>query len=141
MQRDDGTEVTSDWERAELLNKYFSSVSVRDNDNNPPLKRAALRNGNSIDTVVFTAGNAMRTMRKLKPNLSSGPDGFPPLLIKRLSNCLEEPLSLIFTSFMSVVKIPDEWWQRALVIPVYKSGPAGDVSNYRPLSLTCVIAK
>jgi len=62
----------------------------------------------SIDTVVFSAGNVMHAMRKLKPNLCSGPDGLPPLLIKRLSNCLAEPLSLIFTSFMSVGKNPDE---------------------------------
>jgi len=93
-----------------------------------------VRNGNSIDTVVFSAGNVMRAMRKLLPNLSSDPDGFPLLLIKRLSNCLAEPLSLIFTSFMSVGKIPDEWW-RAIVTPVYKSGPAGDVSNYRLINI------
>jgi len=33
--------VTSDRERAELLNKYFGSVCLREDDNNPPLKRAA----------------------------------------------------------------------------------------------------
>ena len=45
-----------------------------------------------------------------------------------------------FTSFMSVGKIPDEW-RRAVVTPVYKGGRAGDVSNYRPISLTCVCSK
>jgi len=102
--------------------------------------RAALRDGHSIDTVVFSAGNVMRAKRKLKPNLSSGHDGFPLLLIKRLSNCLAEPLSLIFTSFMSVGKIPDEW-RRAIVTPVNNSGSAGDVSNYSPISLTFVFSK
>jgi hypothetical protein len=27
------------------------------------------------------------------------------------------------------------------VTPIYKSGPAGDVSNYRPIALTCVFSK
>jgi len=101
MQINDGTVVTSDRERAELLNKYFSSVCVRDDDNNPPLKRAALRDGNSINTVVLSAGNVMRAMRKLKHNLSrlAGQTVFHPLLIKQLSNCLAEPLRLIVMSF------------------------------------------
>jgi len=41
--------VKSDQERAELLNKFLSSVFVCDDDNNPPLKCAALRKGNSIN--------------------------------------------------------------------------------------------
>jgi hypothetical protein len=133
IQRDDGTVVTSDRERAELLNKYFSSVCVHDDGKNPPSKRDTLRNGNLMDTAVFSADKVIHAMRKLKPNLSNGPDGFPPLLFVQLSNCLAEPLSLIFTSFIYVTKIPDEW-RRAVVTPVYKSGRAGDVSNYRPIS-------
>jgi ribonuclease P/MRP protein subunit RPP40 len=41
---------------------------------------------------------------------------------------------------MSVGGVPDEW-RRAIVTPVYKSGLAADVSNYRPISLTCVACK
>ena len=55
MQRDDGIVVTSDRERAEQLIQYFSSVVqsyIHDDDNNPPLKRAALRDGNSIDSCI-----------------------------------------------------------------------------------------
>ena len=54
--------------------------------------------------------------------------------------CIAEPLSLIFTSLMSVGKIPSEW-SRAIVTPVYKGGSASSVSNYRPISLTCVASK
>jgi len=75
MQRNDDAVVTTDRERAELLNKYISSVCVHDDDNNP-LMLAALRDGNSIDTVEYSACNVMRAMRKLKPNLSSWPDSF-----------------------------------------------------------------
>jgi hypothetical protein len=82
----------------------------------------------------------MHAMRKLKPNLYRGPDGFPPLLFKQLYKCIAEPLSLIFTSFVSISKIPDEW-RRAVVTTVYEGGPAGDLSNYCPISFTCMCCK
>ena len=41
---------------------------------------------------------------------------------------------------MSVGKIPKEW-SHAIVTPVYKSGAASFVNNYRPISLTCVTCK
>jgi len=37
MQGDDGTVVTNDGERAELLNEYFSSICIPDDDDNPSL--------------------------------------------------------------------------------------------------------
>ena len=41
---------------------------------------------------------------------------------------------------MSVGQMPKAW-THAIVTPVYKSGDASDVSNYRPISLTCVVCK
>jgi hypothetical protein len=41
---------------------------------------------------------------------------------------------------MSTGSVPSEW-RRAIVVPVYKNGNAADVSNYRPISLTCVACK
>jgi len=39
-----------------------------------------------------------------------------------------------------VGKIPDEW-RCAVVMPIYKSEPPDDVSNYRPIALTSVFSK
>ena len=46
----------------------------------------------------------------------------------------------MFTSFMSIGKIPEEW-KHAVVAPVYKNGSASSAANYRPISLTCVACK
>ena len=60
-------------------------------------------------------------------------------MLEFLGGALPSP-SLIFNSFMSVGKIPREW-AHAIVTPVYKSGSASSVSNYRPISLTPVACK
>jgi len=62
------------------------------------------------------------------------------LLYKKLEHCIAVPLSLLFTSFMSVGSVPQAW-THAIVIPVYKGGPSSYPSNYRPISLTCVASK
>jgi len=41
---------------------------------------------------------------------------------------------------MLVGQVPDVW-RCAIVTPVYNNGAAYDVSNYRPISLTCVFCK
>ena len=32
-------------------------------------------------------------------------------------------------------------WKQAIITPVYKSGSSSEMSNYRPISLTCVASK
>jgi len=79
-----------------------------------------------------------RALRQLKTNSSSGPDGLPPIMFKKLASELAYPLSLLFQSSMSTGQLPAEW---KTVSPIYKSGIACDVSNYWPISLTCIACK
>ena len=65
-------------------------------------------NGNVINSVTFSASRVQKAIKKLKSNTASGPDDLPPILFKCLSSCLAEPLSLIFTSFLSVGEVPSD---------------------------------
>ena len=50
------------------------------------------------------------------------------------------PLALMFKQMLSVDFIPDEW-KSAVITPVHKKEPTEQVSNYRPISITCVPCK
>jgi len=102
-----GGVIVSEAERADLLNDYFSSVCTTYNGAKPTVERL-VPTGVDIKTVEFTPGKVHVAMKKLKVGGASGPDGFPPLLFKKTADCIVGPLSLIFWSFMSVGKIPNE---------------------------------
>ena len=93
-----------------------------------------------LESVSFSPQVISKAIRKIKPKTSSGPDGFPPILVKKVARSLTFPLSEIFRSFMSVGKIPDVW-RHGVITPVYKSGIASDPGNYRPIALTSVFCK
>ena len=135
----DGEFCTDELGRANILNDYFSSVCTVDNGLTPVID-SLVDSHTRLDHIEFNPDNVMRAIKKLKANSASGVDGLPPLIYKNLAPYLAEPLALIFESFLSVGCIPDEW-RHAIVTPVYKGGISSAVTNYRPISLTCVACK
>lgn len=135
----DNEPVNDDLSKAQLLNKFFASVSVPDNGIMPTVIED-IKIDSKLESVTFTRDKVLKAMKKLKSNLSSGPDGLPPVFFKRLNRSLADPLAMIYTQLMSVSAVPPEW-KGAIVIPVYKKGASSDPSNYRPISLTCVSSK
>jgi len=135
----DGTIVVDDNKKATLFNNYFASVGVVD-DNITPFCDLVLNSDNAIDTIEFTTTNVEAALNKLKSNLSSGPDGLPPVMFKRLKHCLAGPLAVVLTQLLSVLYVPDVR-KTAIITPVFKNGVAEKVCNYRPISLTCIPSK
>ena len=102
-----GDVIVSDAERADMLNSYFSSVCTTDDGIMPVIKRSVPENV-ELDFIDFTPSKVCAAIGKLKAGGSCGPDGYPPLLFKRIKDCIAWPLSLMFTSLMSVGKTPKE---------------------------------
>ena len=63
--------------------------------------------GGKLDNITFDRKAIEKAIKKLKPNLSAGPDGYPPVLIRKLVNAIADPLALIYSSFMSVGQVPN----------------------------------
>ena len=129
--------ITDDDAKAELFNKYFSSVFVHDDMQRPllstPVKEA-------ISSIDFDVVDVFDTLQKESCKLSKGPDGIPHIVYRKLAAVLACPLYLIYKESLETGSLP-YIWKEAKVIPVHKKGPRGVVDNYRPISLTCVACR
>ena len=76
----------------------------------------------------------------LNPLKAAGPDKFKPIVLQTLHKELAPSLQLIFQRSIDTETIPDIW-KEANVSPIYKKGEESEPSNYRPISLTCVLCK
>ena len=136
---DSGFVVTAIDKKADMFNKYFASVGTLDNGNSVQVLQVPP--SNTLESIVFDECSILLAIRKLKPNLSSGPDGLPPpLLFKQLQHVIATPLAFLFTQLLSVGVVP-EVWKQATIRPVFKKGSTSSVANYRPISLTCIASK
>jgi len=134
---ENNVELTADHDKARAFNSYFASVGCHDNNDTPV---CTAKTNNFLESIEFSATDVLAAINRLKSNLTCGPDGLPPLFFKRLRYCLVVPLVLIFTQLLSVAFVPDIW-KRATIVPVHKKGSVKVISNYRPISVTCVTCK
>ena len=75
----------------------------------------------------------------MNPNKASGPDGISPCFLKPFAPELAIPLNIIFTKSIELGQIPNEW-KRARIATVFKKGNKKIANNYRPVSLTSIVA-
>ena len=87
-----------------MSNKYFASVNIIDNGFIPPVTKV-LQSKVILDSVMFIPGIVAKSIRKLKNNLSCGPDNIPPLFYKQAVESIAVPLAL-YTQLMSVGAVP-----------------------------------
>jgi len=65
-----------------MFNVYYASVGVVDDGIVPPCPNVAVKS--TIENIRFDEGSVLAAIHKVKPNLSAGPDGLPPLLFNQL---------------------------------------------------------
>ena len=93
------------------------------------------------DDIIFSCDDIKSLLHKLPNKSSFGPDGIPNILLKKLSEELCKPLSILFQISFNQKMISDEW-RMAGVILIYKGkGSKYDVGSYRPIGLTSTISK
>ena len=139
LKNDAGDIIVSDCEKAEILNRQFSSVFI--NDNGIPCNLNQHVVDNPLINVNFPPSLVYKQLEKLTPKLSRGPDNLPSIFYKKLSVGLAQPLSTIFEVSFTSGKLPAVW-KKANVVSIYKNkGSASSAANYRPISLTCVACR
>ena len=83
--------ATTSLDKANCLNAHFANVGTVDNGILPTLPIETMVRDDCLDLVYFDDADIYSQCNKLKNKTSSGPDGIPPLLYKRLAINLARP--------------------------------------------------
>ena len=99
------------------------------------------RNKNqTMPQIEISINGILKLLYKLKPGKAAGPDKIRPLILKELRVELAPIIKVIFERSLETGKLPTDWC-KANVTPIYKKGDKSLASNYRPISLTCILCK
>lgn len=142
--KDERDVVVSDPESmANILNKYFSSVGK-----NLAKKIIKPKKNREIDDVCensmylapVTERELLKELSGLKSNTACGEDEVSAEMIKNHKEKLTKPLIHLINTIFQTGTFP-LIFRSAVVIPVFKAGDRLNVSNYRPIALTSVLAR
>ncbi len=95
---------------------------------------------NSFTLTTTSPDFTLRELMKLKTNRSTGPDKLPTRFLKDGAIAIAEPLTHIINMSIMTNTVPYEL-KETLVTPIYKKGDKLHVSNYRPVSILCIVSK
>ena len=123
--------------KAEILNNQFKSVFSQDSDNLPPPPNPEFP---VMADINITVNGIYKLLHNLNPHKAAGPDNISPRVLKELAAEIAPCLQIIFCSSYETGTVPEDW-RTANVSPIFKKGEKYKASNYRPVSLTCIVSK
>ena len=140
-----GPTATDSEQKADLLNKHFFSVfsqqiSMKLSTLCKYFTNLSPRQENDMPEIQVTERGVFKLLQALNISKAAGPDGIRPRVLKELSSELAPIFTLLFQASIHQQSLPDIW-KHANVNTIYKKGDKTNPSNYRPVSLTCILCK
>ena len=94
----------------------------------------------AIDSITLAQLDVLEALESLDVSKSMGVDGIPSKLLKSCALALYIPIHHLFSVSLTKHIIPNEWKCHSIT-PIHTSGDKAQVTNYRPISLLCIISK
>lgn len=136
--RENGVLKSNASDKAEILNKQFSSVFTSDTDT--VFADLGPNKFNAMPNITVTENGVCKLLKNLNPHKAAGPDAIKPNILKECAVEIAPIFVKLFNMSLSTGMIPSDWSQ-AFVTPIFKKGEKYQASNYRPVSLTCITCK
>ena len=130
----------SESEKCEVLNNFFVSLSNLNLNSAPNLPKLLIKSQTSLCDVSATVLEVRTILQSLNAAKSNGPDNIGNLILKRCSESLAEPITILINKSLHDGVFPCEW-KHAHVTPVFKKGDRQIIKNYRPISLLSSTSK
>lgn len=93
-----------------------------------------------MSDLEFGPEDFTASIEEMKTASASGPDSIPSLLLKKCSDCLVLPLSMLWSKSLVSGVVPTKL-KCGTIVPIYKGGDRSQAKNYRPITLTSHLIK
>ena len=133
-----GEEITHGEGKAQILSKQFESIFT--NADRDTIPNISTKRYPPMASFTITTQEIENLLKKVNPRKANGPDLIPSRVLKECAPQNAPYLKVIFSQSLSYQQLPKDWLT-ANICPVFKKGSRTTASNYRPISLTCVICK
>ena len=141
LENNRGNIISDEFQIAEVLNEYFSSVFITEDSSLPvPFTKFEGNTSKHLGQLFVTPEMIAKKIKKMKDNKSPRVDGIPPKLLKEIVEQISTPHAKCFNLSLEKGIVPSEW-KEANITPLFKKGSRKKPENYRPVSLTSVICK
>jgi len=131
--------VKRSFDQPQLFNKFFHSVFTHSSYDLPTSADLLVCN-ETLSNINISAADVFQALHSLDPNKASDIDNINPALLKYCAEPLTTPIHHLFILSLWSQSLSQEWCTHHIV-PVFKSGDHTSVTNYRPISLLCIISK
>ena len=122
-----------------MLAAFYSSVFTRE-PSGPIPEPKQQETSAANHTTLFSEAIIKKKLTTLNTSKSPGPDNLHSRVLKEVAQSIAKPIQQLFSLTMNKGSLP-LIWKRANVSPIFKKGKKQLASNYRPVSLTCILCK
>ena len=131
--------LTDDTEKSIAFAQHFAKIYTQEPLGNF-LEPTQIMAVNTMPALVLTEKNIYEKLSKLKIDKSPGPDMIHPRILKETAVQISTAFKIIFDMSMQSGNLPNDW-KCSTVSVIHKKGSKMCISNYRPISLTCIACK
>ena len=93
-----------------------------------------------IPDITLFAHGIQKLLESIRPDKACGPDQIPARVLKESASQLAPIFASLFQQSFEDDIIPSAW-KDANITAIFKKGHSADPKNYRPVSLTSLVAK